>query len=84
MNSVLQGLIGTVLLEELVLFRLPSRRYVPPSASHRSPLIVNGRGPEESQHEWVQGMPIGDVFLHTLERAWQMRDERGRSSMSPK
>ena len=84
MNSVLQGLIATNLLEELILFRplrLPS---VQPSAFRLSPLIVNGRGPDDIHHEWVQGMAIGDVFLHTLERAWRMRDAKDRSSMSPK
>jgi ubiquitin carboxyl-terminal hydrolase 16/45 len=84
MNSVVQGLIATDLLEELVLFRSPSQPYVQPSASRRSPLVVNGRGPEDIQQEWVQGMAIGDAFLHTLERAWRMRDARDRSNMNPK
>ena len=84
MNSVLQGLIATKLLEELVLFRSPTQRFVQPSASRCSPLITNGRGPEGLQQEWVRGMSLGDVFIATLERAWRMRDAKDRSSMSPK
>ncbi|KAF8503924.1 hypothetical protein JB92DRAFT_796461 [Gautieria morchelliformis] len=84
MNSVLQGLIATNLLEELVLFRPPTQRFVQASASRRSPLIANGRGPEGVQKDWVRGMAIGDVFLATLERAWRKREAKDRSSISPK
>lgn len=84
MNSVLQGLVATELLEEVVLFRSPSHHFVQPSVSRCSPLIVNGRGPEGLQQEWVRGMSLGDVFLATLQRAWRMRETKDRSSISPK
>ncbi|KAF8506495.1 hypothetical protein BU17DRAFT_100714 [Hysterangium stoloniferum] len=84
MNSVLQGLFATELLEDLLEFGVRNDRFIKLPPSHRSPLLVNGRGPKDVQKELVQQMPVGDIFILTLERAWRMRDNKERLSMSPK
>lgn len=82
MNSVLQGLVATPLLEAIIQFRLPEDLQC--LASRRSPLLINGRGPKDVQQEWVKGMGLGDVFIDLMDRAWRVRDAKERSSMSPK
>ncbi|KAJ7819390.1 hypothetical protein B0H14DRAFT_3089398 [Mycena olivaceomarginata] len=89
MNSVLQGLIATRLLSELVHFAP-----IPPStqahsatllASRRSPQLTNGRDlAGEHEKQWVNTMPIGDMFVNVLGRAWEAQYHRKRESLSPK
>ncbi|KIL57592.1 hypothetical protein M378DRAFT_379001 [Amanita muscaria Koide BX008] len=89
MNSVLQGLIATRLLHDLVIFSpiTPDlQRRLPTSlVSSRSPQLTNGHG-IAGQHEqpWSDSMPIGDQFLHIMTRAWDAQSERKRSSLSPR
>ncbi|KAJ4468897.1 hypothetical protein J3R30DRAFT_3555146 [Lentinula aciculospora] len=89
MNSVLQGLIATRLLSQLVHFEI-----VPPQvqqhsntllASQRSPQLTNGHelgGIYEQK--WDNSMPIGDVFISIMYRAWEAQRLRKRESMSPR
>ncbi|KAJ7638629.1 hypothetical protein FB45DRAFT_903402 [Roridomyces roridus] len=89
MNSVLQGLLATRLLSQLVHFAP-----IPPStqahsatllASRRSPQLTNGHdiaGP--SEQKWVGTMPIGDMFLDVLLRAWDAQHHRRRENLSPR
>ncbi|KAJ7669344.1 hypothetical protein DFH06DRAFT_1084066 [Mycena polygramma] len=89
MNSVLQGLIATRLLSELVHFAP-----IPPStqahsatllASRRSPQLTNGHDlAGEYEQKWVNTMPIGDMFLSVLNRAWEAQYKRKRENISPK
>ncbi|KIK55043.1 hypothetical protein GYMLUDRAFT_888410 [Collybiopsis luxurians FD-317 M1] len=89
MNSVLQGLIATRLLSQLVHFEP-----IPPKvqeqsntllASQRSPQLTNGHqlgGIYEQR--WVDSMPIGDVFISVMYRAWEAQRLRRRDILSPK
>ncbi|KAJ6572075.1 hypothetical protein B0H19DRAFT_1132473 [Mycena capillaripes] len=89
MNSVLQGLIATRLLSELVHFAP-----IPPSTqahsatlltSRRSPQLTNGHGiAGEYEKKWVNTMPIGDMFLSVLNKAWEAQYHRRRENISPK
>ncbi|KAJ7707839.1 hypothetical protein B0H16DRAFT_1345264 [Mycena metata] len=90
MNSVLQGLIATRLLSELVHFAP-----IPPStqahsatllASRRSPQLTNGHDlAGEYEKRWVNTMPIGDMFLNVLHRSWEAQYARKRdTNLSPK
>ncbi|KAJ7126403.1 hypothetical protein C8R43DRAFT_705879 [Mycena crocata] len=89
MNSVLQGLIATRLLSELVHFAP-----IPPStqahsatllASRRSPQLTNGHDLAGGyEKKWVNTMPIGDMFLNVLHRAWEAQHQRKRENISPK
>ncbi|KAJ7151069.1 hypothetical protein C8R46DRAFT_492893 [Mycena filopes] len=90
MNSVLQGLIATPLLSELVHFAP-----IPPStqahtatllAARRSPQLTNGNDlAGEYERKWVNTMPIGDMFLNVLHRAWEAQYARKRdTNLSPK
>ncbi|KAG5642609.1 hypothetical protein DXG03_002507 [Asterophora parasitica] len=69
MNSVLQG--------------HSSPAYAP--ASWRSPLLTNAHklGGQYDQ-PWVDTMPIGDVFLDLMVRAWDSQSLHMRQSLSPK
>ncbi|KAJ3980384.1 hypothetical protein F5890DRAFT_1541804 [Lentinula detonsa] len=89
MNSVLQGLIATRLLSQLVHFEP-----IPPQvqehsntllASQRSPQLTNGHelGGIYEQN-WDNSMPIGDVFISIMYRAWEAQRLRKRESMSPR
>ncbi|KAH7922903.1 peptidase C19, ubiquitin carboxyl-terminal hydrolase 2 [Leucogyrophana mollusca] len=89
MNSVLQGLIATHYLSDLVQFQP-----IPPAVQHsaithiaarRSPELTNGHG-LGGDHEmpWVAGMPIGDQFVYVLLKAWSIQSNRQRESMSPR
>ncbi|KAK7683474.1 hypothetical protein QCA50_013308 [Cerrena zonata] len=87
MNSTLQGLIATSLLHELIRDgRLPSPFHDIAGTSilsRRSPLLTNGRGMECKQ-DYVEGMTLGDHFIDTLQKAWDLQDARQRQGMSPK
>ncbi|KAL5476788.1 hypothetical protein ACEPAI_2974 [Sanghuangporus weigelae] len=83
MNSVLQGLIATPMLVDIVRFSLP-RSYAPVS-SRRSPQLTNAHGVGgEFEREREMGMPLGDTFIQLMLKAWKIQDERMRQSMSPK
>ncbi|KAF5368518.1 hypothetical protein D9758_002459 [Tetrapyrgos nigripes] len=89
MNSVLQGLIATRLLSNLVHFEpIPERvqrNSVTTIAPQRSPQLTNGHelgGIYEQK--WDAGMPIGDVFVGIMYRAWEAQRHRRRESMSPR
>ncbi|KIM42391.1 hypothetical protein M413DRAFT_70760 [Hebeloma cylindrosporum] len=89
MNSVLQGLIATRLLRDLVLFNpIPSevqRTASTPIISRRSPQLTNGHNlAGEYVQPWVNTMPIGDRFLTVLYQAWQSQGSRRRDVASPK
>ncbi|KAJ3921281.1 peptidase C19, ubiquitin carboxyl-terminal hydrolase 2 [Lentinula edodes] len=88
MNSVLQGLIATRLLSQLVHFEpIPSQVQEHSNtllASQRSPQLTNGHelgGIYEQK--WDNSMPIGDVFISIMYRAWEAQRLRKRESMSP-
>ena len=71
------------MLVDIIQFSLPDS-YLPIS-SPRSPQLTNGHGRGgELEKEWENGMPLGDVFVKLMEKAWKLQDERMRSSMSPK
>lgn len=83
MNSVLQGLIATKYLEQLVKFDpvppvLQSSADVP-IASHRSPELANRHGTTgEFELPRTEGLIIGDAFIDVLLRAWEIRNNRQR------
>ncbi|KAJ3855411.1 peptidase C19, ubiquitin carboxyl-terminal hydrolase 2 [Lentinula lateritia] len=88
MNSVLQGLIATRLLSQLVHFEpIPSQVQEHSNtllASQRSPQLTNGHelgGIYEKK--WDNSMPVGDVFISIMYRAWAAQRLRKRESMSP-
>ncbi|KAI0340352.1 cysteine proteinase [Trametopsis cervina] len=87
MNSTLQGLIATPLLHSLADFEdpVPSSSSYPLIAARKSPQLTNGHG-RGGQYEraWEQGMPLGDVFVALLRRAWDIQENQKRESMSPK
>ncbi|KAI0071535.1 peptidase C19, ubiquitin carboxyl-terminal hydrolase 2 [Panus rudis PR-1116 ss-1] len=90
MNSTLQGLIATPLLHDLVLSgEIPPHKH-DLNASHnillrRSPLLTNGHGVgREHESQRVDGMPLGDQFVSTMQRAWAIQQDRRRETMSPK
>ncbi|EJD05549.1 cysteine proteinase [Fomitiporia mediterranea MF3/22] len=83
MNSVLQGLIATPMLADIVRFSLPD--IYAPILSRRSPQLTNGHGQGgAAERDWEQGMPLGDIFVHLMLKAWNAQDERSHLSMSPK
>lgn len=81
MNSTLQGLIATPLLHSLINFE-----DLPPSlAPYRSPQLTNGHGVAgQYEHPWEAGMPLGDVFVATMQKAWGIQQSHKRESMSPR
>ncbi|KAF7792057.1 hypothetical protein EIP86_003085 [Pleurotus ostreatoroseus] len=84
MNSTLQGLIATPLLHTLVNFE-----DLPPSSaslsSRRSPQLTNGHGlAGQYEHSWEEGMPLGDVFVALMMKAWGAQQDHRRESLSPK
>ncbi|PPQ75618.1 hypothetical protein CVT24_010986 [Panaeolus cyanescens] len=89
MNSVLQGLIATRLLSDLVHFK-PISNHVQSTAPtpilpQRSPQLTNGHNiAGKYEQPWVNMMPIGDVFLSIMYKAWDMQDARKRDVLSPK
>ncbi|EIN08933.1 cysteine proteinase [Punctularia strigosozonata HHB-11173 SS5] len=89
MNSTLQGLIATRFLYELGHFNpVPdaAQTYAAlPILAQRSPLLTNGHGLGGGyEHDWEEGMPLGDAFLRVMQRAWDIQDSKSRASMSPK
>lgn len=82
-------LIATRLLSDLVYFNP-----IPPSvqshsstviASRRSPQLTNGHGMGgEYEREWENTMPLGDMFLIVMHRAWEFQRLRRRESLSPR
>ncbi|KIK94722.1 hypothetical protein PAXRUDRAFT_827701 [Paxillus rubicundulus Ve08.2h10] len=89
MNSVLQGLIATQYLEDLVQFK-PIHSAVQlsshiPVASHRSPQLTNGHGlGGEYDQPWISGLSIGDHFIRVVQRAWDVQNSGKRENMTPK
>ncbi|KAI0674599.1 hypothetical protein C8Q78DRAFT_605655 [Trametes maxima] len=89
MNSTLQGLIATQPLRDLVFFQ-----DVPPALqptdglsilARRSPQLTNGHGLGGSDEiEWIEGMPLGDIFTTLMRKAWGIQDAKRRETMSPK
>ncbi|KAJ7698621.1 hypothetical protein B0H17DRAFT_1196724 [Mycena rosella] len=89
MNSVLQGLIATRLLSDLVHFApiapLTQSHSATLLAARRSPQLTNGHDlAGEYEKKWVNTMPIGDMFLNVLHRAWEAQHHRRRENLSPK
>lgn len=89
MNSVLQGLIATQYLEQLAMFKpIPFVVQSPtdvPVASHRSPELTNGHGVGgEFELPRTDGLTIGDTFINVMLRAWVVRNNRDRDSLSPR
>ncbi|KDQ22433.1 hypothetical protein PLEOSDRAFT_1114588 [Pleurotus ostreatus PC15] len=89
MNSVLQGLIATPLLYDLVYPAHSTsrpRQWDTSSISlYRSPQLTNGHnlgGPHEK--EWVEGMPLGDVFFNLMLKAWSAQGSHQRTNLSAK
>jgi hypothetical protein len=71
---------STSLLENMTRFSVPgdiSSRVAP----QRSPALTNGRG-GEFEIEYTAGMDICMSFIRTMERAWDLRDARKRTSMN--
>lgn len=82
LNSTLQGLMSTRLLENIVEFTIPPD-FVGRLFPERSPALRNGRGPQRLRH--VDGMEICMTFIRTLEHGWHLRDTtpaRQRVSMN--
>ena len=53
--------------------------------ARRSPQLTNGHGLGGADEKArVGGMPLGDVFIETMRRAWSIQEARRRESMSPK
>ncbi|KAI0711474.1 hypothetical protein C8Q76DRAFT_677839 [Earliella scabrosa] len=89
MNSTLQGLLATRPLHDLVHFQTLSPSLLPAQGSsilaRRSPQLTNAHGlggPYEL--EWTEGMPLGDIFITIMKKAWALQDAKRRESMSPK
>ncbi|OBZ78363.1 Ubiquitin carboxyl-terminal hydrolase 16 [Grifola frondosa] len=89
MNSTLQGLIATRLLYDLVHFTpVPPTLHSAmgaPIMARRSPQLTNGHDlGGQYEQPWVESMPLGDIFIATMRKAWGFQDARRRESMSPK
>ncbi|PCH44896.1 cysteine proteinase [Wolfiporia cocos MD-104 SS10] len=89
MNSTLQGLMATELLHNLIRFQpiSPSLQNMlgPPLLSWRSPQLTNGHGlGGQYEQPRVDNMPLGDVFIDVMCKAWDLQENRKRESMSPK
>ncbi|CAE6417084.1 unnamed protein product [Rhizoctonia solani] len=84
LNSTLQSLTATPLLQSLVTFNPP------PDLEHdshlypsRSPALINARGPPGVRREWEKGMPISDAFLRFEDQALHAR-QVGQTSLVPR
>ncbi|KAF9444732.1 peptidase C19, ubiquitin carboxyl-terminal hydrolase 2 [Macrolepiota fuliginosa MF-IS2] len=88
MNSVLQGLIATRLLADLVQFNdIPDdvqNHSNTPLLSRRSPQLTNGHGHGGVYEQPRVDMPIGDRFIDIVYRAWCLQSRRKRENLSPK
>lgn len=82
-------LMATELLHNLVFFEP-----IPPSVeskfggsiiAHRSPQLTNGHGlAGQFEHQRVNEMPLGDVFVDVMRKAWDIQQGHRRETMSPK
>ena len=82
-------LIATRLLADLVFFQdIPPEIQVTaatPIISRRSPQLTNGHNLAGSYEKaWVNTMPIGDMFLTVMYKAWMSQGGRTREIISPK
>ncbi|TFK41602.1 hypothetical protein BDQ12DRAFT_678223 [Crucibulum laeve] len=89
MNCILQSLLATKLLSDLVHFNTISETTQRKSgtflASRRSPQLTNGhRMGGEYELAWVNTMPVGDEFLGLMLKAWDVQAKRQRLTLSPK
>lgn len=51
----------------------------------RSPQLTNGHGyGGTDEHEWTEGMPLGDIFATIMRKAWDIQEAKRRESMNPK
>ena len=69
--------------------------HVPPTQSapqQRSPQESSGQQDARSnakqtasqqQLPWEQGMPLGDIFVGVMQKAWSLQKDRARTSISP-
>lgn len=56
-----------------------------PILLRRSPLLTNGhRLGGQYEQAWVEGMPLGDIFLLVMQKAWRIQFTKRREDMSPK
>ncbi|KAG6835712.1 hypothetical protein H0H93_015423, partial [Arthromyces matolae] len=54
-------------------------------ASRKSPLLTNGhRLGGQYEQSWVDSMPIGDIFLDLMVKAWDNQSQQKRENLSPK
>lgn len=89
MMVIVKQLIATQYLKNL--FQLSP---LPPSVqqsaltsitSRRSPLLTNGHDLGGSYElGWEKGMPIGDLFVSFMKRAWVMQQHQRRENISPR
>ncbi|KAF8999130.1 hypothetical protein BDQ17DRAFT_1328468 [Cyathus striatus] len=89
MNSVLQALLATRLLNDLVLFKPISQDTQHFSKTHlssrRSPLLTNGHKLGGAYDKpWANTMPLGDEFLYFLVKGWESQTKKSRDTLSPR
>lgn len=71
------------MLSDMVLFKL-SDSYLPVSP-RRSPQLTNGHGQGgQWEQQWEKGMPLGDIFIKLMGKAWGIQERRERVSLSPR
>ncbi|KAF8675023.1 Ubiquitin carboxyl-terminal hydrolase [Rhizoctonia solani] len=84
LNSTLQSLTATPLLQSLITFNPPPdlehESHLYPS---RSPALTNARGPPGVKREWERGMPISDAFLKFEDEALYAR-QIGKTTLTPR
>ncbi|KAF9788165.1 cysteine proteinase [Thelephora terrestris] len=89
MNSVLQGLVASEELYDLVHFDSNCQPFQTetsgPILAKRSPQLTNDHGLGGSaDHQPINSMPLGDAFVRFLLRAWLIQDDRRREIITPK
>jgi hypothetical protein len=58
---------------------------IPPISPRRSPQLTNEHGfGGQYEQKFVSGMPIGDIFLSIMLKAWANQRIRRRESLSPR
>ena len=58
---------------------------IPPISPRRSPQLTNEHGfGGQYEQKFVSGMPIGDIFLSIMFKAWANQRIRRRESLSPR
>ena len=85
----LYQLIATRVLSDLVLFApIPQEMQMnaaSPIVSRRSPQLTNGHNLAGSYEQpWVDSMPIGDMFLTVMYKAWDSQAAKRKDVLSPK